>query len=354
MLSGSLWKYVLLAAVITLTVAIHYGVLGHSHADPSIMQAVHARLCYIPIVIAAVWFGLKGGLAAASIISILVIPYILIHARAHGQHVNEFVEIVFYFAIGSLAGALVERERLQRKKREEAQSGLERAQRLASMGQMVAGIAHEIKNPLASIKGAAEILAQDVAPGSPKHDFAEIIRKETRRVDRTVRSFLEFARPRPGKFALEEPAVLLSSSLKQMEPQINAASLTLEAAVPDLTGFVWADPDKLRQVFINLLLNAIAATRPGGRIRVELSRDGDGHKKAWKIAFSDTGEGIAPENLGRVFEPFFSLKATGSGLGLAIVRSIVEEHGGRVEVSSEVGHGATFTVFLPLRESPER
>ncbi|UCF78402.1 MAG: sensor histidine kinase [Candidatus Eiseniibacteriota bacterium] len=346
-----LWKVIVLAAIISVTLATHYGWLGHNiWGHTPLMEAIHARLCYIPIVIAAVWFGLRGGLLAALAISLLLIPYVAYRAIPAGRLSAEMTELVFYFAIGFLAGALVERERSQRAKMEKANARLEQAHRLSMMGEMAAGVAHEIKNPIASIKGATEILAQDLEQGSPKREFADIVRKEISRLDGTVRSFLDFARPQPFRFSLEAPGEILESTLKQMRPQIERASLKLEATIPEFTEQVRTDPQKLRQVFINLLLNAVAATPPGGKISVELGQRRTNRGRRWTIGFSDTGSGIAPENFRRVFEPFFTEKSSGSGLGLAIVRSIVEEHGGRMEVTSEPGQGSAFTVMLPVEE----
>jgi two-component system sensor histidine kinase HydH len=343
-------KLLILAATISLTLAVHYGLFGHTHfGHGPVVKAIHGRLCYIPIVISAIWFGLRGGLLCALIISAAVVPYIVRTAGPRGELSGEVIEIVFYFAIGTLSGALAERERLQRKRMQEAHAKLEQTQRLSMMGQMAAGVAHEIKNPLASIKGAADILAEDLAPGSPKQEFAEIIRREVKRLNSTVQNFLDFARPQPFRFSLEKLDDILVSTLKQMEPQIASASLVLKSKIPSFDERVWADPQKLRQVFINLILNAISATSTGGEITVELGQSTKNHGRFWEVNFSDTGGGIAPENLEKIFEPFFTQKSSGSGLGLAIVKSIIEEHNGRVEVASELGRGATFTILLPLR-----
>jgi two-component system sensor histidine kinase HydH len=346
----TLSKMLVLTAATSLTLAIHYGWVGHTHGGlGDLFHAVHGRLCYIPIVVSAIWFGFRGGLLCALVISTAVVPYILHTAIPRGELSGEATEIVFYFAIGALSGALVERERVQRKKMQEARAKLEQTQRLSMMGQMAAGVAHEIKNPLASIKGAADILAEDLVRGSPKREFAEIMSKEIRRLDDTVQEFLDFARPQPVKFSLERLDDVLVSTLRQMEPQITSASLMLESNVPTFDERVRADPQKLRQVFINLILNAISATPSGGKITVRLGQRTENHERFWEVSFSDTGSGIATESLEKIFEPFFTQKSTGSGLGLAIVKSIIEEHGGRVEVASQLGRGSTFTILLPVR-----
>ncbi|MBN1504120.1 MAG: hypothetical protein JW952_03565 [Candidatus Eisenbacteria bacterium] len=346
----NVWKVLLLSVAVVLTLALHYGWVGHAHSSHGpLLKAVHGRLCYVPIVIAAIWFGLRGGLVCALVISVAVVPYIVRSAVPRGELSAELTEIVFYFAIGALSGALVGREKSQRQRMLEAQARLERTQRLSMMGQMAAGVAHEIRNPLASIKGAADILAGDLPPGSEKRHFADMIGKEIRRLDNTIREFLDYARPQPFNFTEEKPGELLTRTLRQMESQMASASILLETNIPQFAEHVRADPQKLRQVFINLLLNAIAATPRGGKIRVELGQRVEDHSKLWEIRISDTGSGIAAEHMDKIFEPFFTQKPTGSGLGLAIVKSIVEEHGGRIEVVSEPGQGSTFTILLPVK-----
>ncbi len=177
-------KLLILAGATAITLAVHYGWLleplfGHVHW----VHAIHGRLCYIPIVIAASWFGLRGGLYAAGVISVLVLPYVLTSVDDPHELASEAAEIVFYFAIAILIGVLVEREFTARRKQQEAQLQMERSQKLSLVGQLAAGVAHEIKNPLASIKGAADILTDDDTTRADREEFKEILQNEIRRID---------------------------------------------------------------------------------------------------------------------------------------------------------------------------
>jgi len=165
-------KIALIGFVITLTLGIHYGWLiepffRHVHW----LHALHGRFCYIPIVISASWFGLRGGIYTAGLISVLVLPYILGQDLETHEIAGEFTEIVFYFAIALLTGALIDRELFARKKHQEAQLQLERSQKLSLVGKIAAGVAHEIKNPLASIKGAFEIIFDRKTSDKDKGEF---------------------------------------------------------------------------------------------------------------------------------------------------------------------------------------
>ncbi|MBI4719885.1 MAG: hypothetical protein HY770_01360, partial [Chitinivibrionia bacterium] len=237
-------RILLLAAVTAATLAFHYGWLvvrlsGHVHW----IHAIHGRLCYIPIVIAASWFGLRGGLFMASIISVLVIPYALGAMADPHDLPSELTEIVFYYAIAVLVGVLVERELAARRKQVEAQLQMERSQKLSLVGQLAAGVAHEIKNPLASIKGAADILTDDDTSREDREEFKLILRNEIRRIDATVADFLEFARLRETKLERLDLTGTLRATLRQIEAHAKREGLSIEA---DLQEGVVVDGDRER------------------------------------------------------------------------------------------------------------
>jgi two-component system sensor histidine kinase HydH len=336
-------KILAVGAVVTLTVAIHYGwviqpIFGHQDW----VHALHRRFCYIPIVIACAWFGLRGGLITTTAISALIIPYIYLSEHA-ADPFTEYTEIVFYYALAVLAGALVDRELKIRRQHEQSRIELERSKRLSMMGQLAAGVAHEIKNPLASIKGATEILTDRLASEQDKEDFAEIVRREVKRIDTTVGEFLTFARPPAPVPARIDWSEELKLSLKQFEREASSRGVKVETVMESAV-FVNGDRERLHQVALNLLLNALQATPDGGRIQVDLARLS---ALEARLSIHDTGSGIEPENLPRIFEPFYTTRSSGTGLGLAIVKTIIDAHHGTIAATSEPGKGTTMTVTLP-------
>ncbi len=339
------WKLTSLAALIILTVSIHYGwilmqIFGHSDW----VHAIHSRLCYIPIVMAAAWFGLRGGLGAAVIISLAIQPYILLSDNPHLDPSSEWVEIVFYFAMGGLIGLLVDREKRVRAHQEETALQLERSERLSTMGQMAASVAHEIKNPLASIKGAVEIINSPATSSDEKHEFQGIIASEVGRIDRTVREFLDFGRPREIVLHRADMSSVVASATKQMERQMTDRQLELVSVIEDNIQ-AEIDSESIHQLVLNLLLNAIEVSPPESTIEVRLERGSDSMAI---LSIRDHGSGIAKNELEKIFEPFYTTKAAGSGLGLAIVQSIVAKHGGTINVESSPNQGTVFRISLPL------
>jgi len=265
-------KILSIAGVIGLTVGIHYGwilepIFGQSHW----IHAIHGRFCYIPIVIAASFFGMRGGLIAA-------------------------------------------------------------------------GVAHEIKNPLASIKGGVEILCSDATSDDEREEFREIVTSEIRRIDGTVKEFLDFAKPRESRLEKINLTEVVAAAVREREGQVDKGGVTISQRA-DSTLTVSADREKIHQMVSNLLLNAIDASANGDTIDVTTRATDDDRAE---LIVRDYGKGIDPSEAERVFEPFYTRKPSGSGLGLAIVKSIVESHNGWVSLQAAPGGGAEFRVILPL------
>ncbi len=223
-----------------------------------------------------------------------------------------------------------------------------RADRLAVVGGLAAGLAHEIRNPLASMCGSIEILGS--APGLDEQErrLMQVVRSEAERLEALVREFLSFARPVSPSLEALDASAAVAEMAELFSAQLAERGIEL-SVVPGPPVWMRADPGQLRQVLWNVLGNAADATARGGRVEVRLfSAGGSG-----VLEISDTGEGIAEEDLRRIFDPFFTTKERGTGLGLAIVHRIVEAHGGHVTVRSEPGRGSTFRISLP-GASPER
>ena len=339
-------KVLVLCAVVAATIAIHYGwvfqpLFGHQEW----VHALHRRFCYIPIVIGAAWFGLRGGLATATAISLLVIPYIYLSDHAADQF-TEYTEIIFYYALAVLSGWLFDRELSTRRRHQQAQLELERTKRLSLVGQLAAGVAHEIKNPLASIQGAADILCDPASSDADRTDFSGILKSEVKRIDSTVGEFLAFARPPKAVLTRLDWSRSAQTTIKQFQKQAEDQGLTLKIQIePNL--IVLADAAKVHQVLLNLLLNAAQATPSGGSITVTLRSGGD---TCAELIIEDTGSGMSGDDQARIFEPFFTTKSRGSGLGLAVVKSIIDEHCGTIQVTSQVGRGTSITISLPAEK----
>jgi signal transduction histidine kinase len=233
---------------------------------------------------------------------------------------------------------------------DEREQRLIRSERLAAVGQIAAQITHEVRNPLSSIGLNAEMLEEELAglagPPTQISEARALTRAIVKEVDRhteITEEYLRFARlPRP-KLEREQLDAIVSSLLSFLSGELEARTITVEADLSAARRTVAADEHQLRQALLNLLRNAAEAMPRGGRLRVEAAA----HPRGVELKIADTGEGISPEHLGKVFDPFFSTKSGGTGLGLALTQQIIAEHGGAIEVTSELGRGTTFTVRLP-------
>jgi two-component system sensor histidine kinase HydH len=221
---------------------------------------------------------------------------------------------------------------------------LEKNRRLASVGRLAAGVAHEIRNPLSSIKGFATYFKDKYRQEEKDQEIAEIMIQEVNRLNRVVGQLLEFARPLR---LVRQPVAIkpfFEDAFQLVAQQSKEANVTLVRDLPDATCRATMDADKMRQVVLNLLLNALDAMPGGGTLRVRAAGVG-GNGLLFTVA--DTGEGIDPDDRPLIFEPYFSTKRTGTGLGLAIVHNIVKAHNGEIRVESRPGEGTTVSITLP-------
>jgi signal transduction histidine kinase len=346
------------ATTLLITLLHHLTPIGELH-----WHNVFQHLYYLPIVFGALSFGWRGGLMTALGASVSELPHIISTWGVALNYSEDLIwEIPVFCAAGLFAGLAAERERRQQKALEQTTARLtevyqelqenfehmKRAERLYAIGQLSAGLAHEIRNPLASIAGAAGILRRNPDAGEKRSECLAIIDKECERLSRLLTSFLQFARPRPPHYQAVDPAEILDSVADLAAHAIGRKPIALRKEVaPDLPQ-LQCDPEQLKQVLLNLIINAIQATDGSGNVIVSAAAQGG----KVLIQVRDEGCGIVPENLDKIFDPFFTTKETGTGLGLSVVHQIVEQHGGMLTAQNNAGKGATFSILIPAR--PER
>ena len=340
--------------------ALHY-------ATPSghfVLHALYQRLYYVPVILAAYWFGVRGGLVAAVLSSIAYAPHI--HAAwSHNPPytVSQYAELVVFLSLGLSVGLIASRERrltnryreaaesLDRANRELRESGeqLRRAERLSALGEIAAGLAHEIRNPLAGVKGALEIVASRAAAGTPEAEFSTIATRELHRLEGLVQEFLEYARPRPPRMRPADLPDVIRRVVSLLGPQADQAGVSLVVEGADAPRDVHIDPEQIQQVLVNVVLNAVQASPRGGLVTLRHRRR-DGR---YLIEVADQGPGIPPEAKARIFEPFFTTKERGTGLGLAISQRIVAAHQGDIQIASQLPKGTLVEITLPLPPAGE-
>lgn len=260
----------------------------------------------------------------------------VVYKQTCGDEIGELTEVF---------NQMVTDLRVNLKKLEKANMEKCRLERLSLLGQMSARVAHEIKNPLNAIKGAANYLKRNFE-GEILQEFLRIIEEETERLNDIVSDFLNFSKPTPPVKVLSNLNLLVEDTVQLVDGEIREKRLNLVLDTDSSLKPFKFDYAKLKQALLNLLVNAIEETEPGGVIEVKTQR-----KDSYVLlSVRDSGRGIAPEVLEHVFKPFFTTKTRGSGLGLAIVEQIVKEHEGEISVESVVDKGSIFTITLPVEE----
>lgn len=229
----------------------------------------------------------------------------------------------------------------------ELEEELRRKDRLAALGELSAGVAHEIRNPLGIIKNSAQVLQDKFKDKDTKsRELSKFIIEEVDRLNKVVTNFLDFARPQKPNLTGRKIAPIISRALELMQSEILKRKIKVANKHEDNLPPVLADEELLAQVFLNIISNAIQAMPDGGRLMVSSKSGAGSYKDLVEIGFTDTGCGIPAQDLDKIFNPFFSNKEGGVGLGLSIVHKIVESHGGKISVHSRAGEGTTFTIHL--------
>ena len=317
------------------------------------------RLYYVPIVYAGLYFGWRGGLAAGIFAGLAYLPQILVVWAIHPRYtINQYTEVVLFCFVGALTGVIADRERRGKKTLQETTEQLtrlyaelqdnfermKRAERLYALGQMSAGLAHEIRNPLASIDGATAVLLRE--PRSEEHrvEFLEIIQKECRRLNRLLTTFLNFASPPAPAYQMIAMEPLFDSVIALAGHAIRPERILLRKKVAGNLPSLECDPEQLTQVLLNLTINAIQAMPEGGEILLSADR----HERGMIIEVRDQGSGVSEQDMERIFDPFFTTKESGTGLGLSVAHQIVLQQSGVLTAKRNPDQGMTFSVQLPL------
>ena len=242
--------------------------------------------------------------------------------------------------VSQLRESRVEIERLHR-------TQMSRAEHLATLGEMATGLAHEIRNPLAGIAGVIEIIGRDLPATSPARSVVKDVRQEIARINHIVTDLLQTARPHPPKVRKSDLNTTVEHAVMLGRQQALAKSVEISLYKDPTLPEVEHDSDQIHQVLLNLLLNSLQAIEQNGKITVNL----ESHGKTAVVQVIDNGRGIAPDHLPNIFRPFYTTKGDGTGLGLSLARRIVEDHQGRIDVSSTLGKGTTFAVVLPVQRT---
>jgi signal transduction histidine kinase len=299
-----------------------------------------------------------AGAVAICAVSMFVLAYLVQRPMVELQEKMEQVsegnlEVTVSFSerndeIGDLGRNFNHMTQQLRESREEIErlhrTQMSRAEHLATLGELATGLAHEIRNPLAGIAGVIEIVGRDLPATSPARAVVKDVRLEIMRISRTLTDLLETARPRRPEIRRSNLNTTVEHAVMLARQQVLSRPITIELDKAPALPEVEHDSDQIHQVLLNLLLNAVQAMEGAGTVRVEIDARGD----YATVVVSDTGRGISPQNLPNIFRPFYTTKGNGTGLGLSLAHRIVEDHHGRIEVSSEVGKGSQFKVLLPF------
>jgi two-component system, NtrC family, sensor histidine kinase HydH len=337
------------------------------HTGEMGINSSYYPILYLPVVSAALYFGTVGALTWTTVASLsylsLLFPALQEYELTRDGAAVLTTRILFFFIAAILVNRFAIENRQQVQRLQDLSATLEetnrqlrrveaearRAERLAALGQLSAGLAHEIRNPLGVIKGSAEMLSQKVKGSQPLvTELAGYISSEVNRLNSLVARFLDFARPSHLELRLERIPEIVDSALHAAQAQFPRARVKVERQYATDLPEIPADRQLCEQVFVNLITNAYQAMDgQGGTLRVAIAQENSGGQPGVCVTLEDTGPGVPPELREQIFNPFFTSKKDGVGLGLSIVAKIVDDHRGTIRFDHGTENGARFRVFLP-------
>ncbi|KAA3599376.1 MAG: hypothetical protein DWQ06_10715 [Calditrichaeota bacterium] len=340
---------------------VHYSI----HLDISYLHVILRRLYYLPVILASLTFGLRGGIFFSGIVTLFYLPHILQHAH-HSQsflaQIDRFIEVGFIFGFSFLIGRFTDYQRKSQKIAEQKTMEIEEqskqillleqklnfADKLSILGELFATMAHEVRNPLGSIKGVAEILERRFK-GSKEVELMQVLNEEVGRLEEVVSNYLTFVKKKPEEKSEVRTRDLLESVVKLLKPKFekNGFEIKLIYETQEIKNFmIFVDKIQLQQLFLNLILNAFYSLKSGGEVKIEVSQNEN--SIVFKVV--DNGIGVEEENKKKIFDSFFTTRSNGTGLGLSICKKITEEHKGTISFFSEIEKGTTFVITLPIDE----
>jgi signal transduction histidine kinase len=339
-----------------------------AHTGEIGINSSYYPIFYLPVVTAAIYFGPVATLFWTALASLaycsLLIPALEEYELTAEGATDLAIRILFFFVAAILVNRFAVENRRQvaryqalsetleetNRQLRRAEAGARRAERLAALGQLSAGLAHEIRNPLGVIRGSAEMLTQKVAGTNPlASELAGYISAEVNRLNSLVARFLDFARPSHLDLQPLQAPAIVDRALEAVRAQMPAPQVTVERRYAGNLPDIRADAQLCEQIFVNLILNAFQAMdgKPG-KLSISISQEASAGTPGVVTQFEDTGPGVPPDLREQIFNPFFTSKKEGVGLGLAIVAKILDDHRGWIRLESESTRGARFRVFLPV------
>jgi two-component system, NtrC family, sensor histidine kinase HydH len=303
----------------------------------SLYQELFTRFYYIPIVLGGLWFGLWGGLRVSFFVTLICIPHVF-RAFRYDQALfyDEVLEIVLFNLVGAVVGTLRDRDRRQK-------AASQKLQALASLGETVSSVAHEMKNMLVPMRGFLRRIRENPNSGAKAASYLEIVDQESAKLEKMVKDMLSFGRFAPLQKEEVEVKALVDDIRQVMDQEFHENGVKFVCKCQDGIREVSLDREKVRHALANLLQNALQATPKGKEVRLLVRLD----QGLLHMLVEDEGSGIPKENLDRIFQPFFTTKPQGTGLGLAITHRIVKDHGGEIKVESNPGNGTRVSMSFP-------
>jgi signal transduction histidine kinase len=309
-------------------------------------------------------------ISTSAILLIMIVIY-LIHVRYVAKNLNNILkaisevergnftshlEVSASDEMGRLSSAfneMIDRLNMMRDEIKRAhRHDMERADKLASVGELAAGMAHEIKNPIAGISNALQVFMDDMDRDSVEKPIFEEMLVQLKRVNQAVNNLLSYSKPQKPNNEFVDISRVIERAINLTKQSALRTHVAIHQNVTEKLPDVYVDPKQIEQVLVNIIMNAIQATQKHGKIYITKTIDDSSNEIVVRV--TDNGEGISEENLEKIFRPFYTSKHKGTGLGLAICDNIVNQHGGRLEVQSNEGEGSVFSIVLPLDESAQR